>query len=442
MPSQYRKNRTPLKPHLLRFRGVAGEIRNLREDLLDEISGASFGVQTAWAIDPVNGNDASLGTPALPLKTMSEFNERMQGLHVLQATTLQLVGNVTDAPLWLNGTRFESTFTVSGTRTTIADAVPITVVTGLGPTGTRPWQLTTTGIDWTTVNGGSLDGMQLRFSTGQIAMPMAVVDANNVIVGPLLATGITAADSTPTTAMTIAVATLSQALLPIVQCSGSSNQSAILLNFLDLDFNFNPTTSNPMTMDSGCFTAQFYGCTFKISSAWVITSVGTINFRACGMNAGANQITWRIGVGANSFSGSVGLVMRGTGATAMSHQAGTANQQLLCMQGAKLVAVGSAYVLVTATFILGTTNPVQISQQARIEAQGIVSGSGNAGIGIDVTLGTFGYVGAAAKPTVTGASDTRVGGVARTYAQIPFVNWDATAPTAFTGNGAAIVQES
>lgn len=401
---------------------------------------SAWGTQAAWAIDPATGNDRAAGTPAAPLATMAEFNLRMQGQLVQQATTLQLVGNVVDAPLWLNGTRFVSTLTVSGTRTTVLAGIPISLVTGLGPAGTRPWQLTTTGIDWTLQ---SLDAIQIRFNGGQVAAPMAVIDANNVIVGALYAAGTAVADVTPTTAMTITVATLSRALPPLCNCSGLvASSTAPIVQINDLDFN--PANAHLMSVDAGC-QLQFFGCSFEsLASAWVVTAQGFLNFRACGFNTAGNQVTFRLGTSSNS--GSTGLVARGTGATAISHQAGITQHNNLSLQGSKLAVIGGGVCNLVTCFIRGATNPVQVQQGGKLNSLGTLTGSGNAGIGVDVTAGLFTYLGAANKPTVTGASDCRVGGTARTYAQIPFVALVlASVPplvVELVGDLAAFVQES
>src|SRR5688572_15756359 len=165
--------------------------------------------QTSWAIDATLGNDNNEGTPAAPLKTMAEFNDRMQGVRVQGASTLQLVGDVIDEPLQLAGVRFKPTtsLSVTGTRTQLGTGT-ISTVTALGVGGTTfPWRFVTTGIVWTSIPSNAL----IITASGRIAWIRDVIDANTVEVGAV--TSSTFAVQTPT-AEAFTVFSLSRALAP------------------------------------------------------------------------------------------------------------------------------------------------------------------------------------------------------------------------------------
>lgn len=396
------------------------------------------GSQASWAIDPALGSDTNVGSPASPLRTMAEFNARMQSVLVVPTSTLQLVGDVVDAPLWLSNTRFTSTLTISGTRTTVATGVVISAVTGLGVGGTAfPWQLTTTGINWTTVNLQS----QLRFSTGQVAFILAVIDANNVVVGAVYGTGISVVATTPTTSMTITVSTLSRAL-PMINNSTGMQANSVTPFVIGQDMAFDPANQIQWVIGAGS-QMQLYGCAFNLSAGLQFISQGLLNLRACRVNVNASGLSW-----ASSGTGTtVGLVVAGNSSTTaiLSHVRGVTSHSNLSMQGTRLFCT-SAVVQLGTTYMRDTTTAVNVQGNGTVVATGPTLGTiGISGFGIAVDSGTYQYLNPAAKPTITGASgDTRIGGVTRTYAQVPYVNLQTDAApntvTTLTGNDAKIIE--
>ena len=140
---------------------------------------ASYGAQPAWAINPTLGNDNNTGTPLAPLATMAELSARLSAQLIRQATTVSIVGSVTDSALLLSGVRFASgaSLAFAGTRTVLVSGVTISVVQLSG--FAFPWQITTAGIDWTSQPKGS----QIRFSNATVSPIIEVIDANNVVVG-------------------------------------------------------------------------------------------------------------------------------------------------------------------------------------------------------------------------------------------------------------------
>jgi hypothetical protein len=398
---------------------------------------AAYGLQTAWAIDPALGDDAGPGTPAHPLRTMAEFNARMASQLVQVPQTLQLVGDVVDQPLWLAGTRYLSgaSLLVSGTTTLLADRIAISAVVSLNG-ALFPWQLTTSGIDWTTVN---LLQTQVRFATGEVAGIAAVVDANNVILGAPVALG-SFSPITPTTAMTLSVLSLSRALPPMFSCMGVT-ASVFTAQVTLRDLQFNPAQQNLIQCEGGAL-VNLYGCNFNATGAMTLQLSSSLSLLACRLNLNGNGCTWRTNNAANGAATS-SLVVVGNGTTAafINHQTGTTSHINLMLQGARLlVSGGTCSVLVGSTNIRGAAGPILVQSGGLLTMNSAVTGStGNTGIGIDVPNGTVGYF-SSGKPTVTGASDCRVNGIAKTYAQIPFTSLDATVPTNLTGNGAKIIQ--
>lgn len=388
------------------------------------------GLQTAWAIDPLVGNDNAVGTPDDPLATAEEFSLRLQGVTVRVAATLQCVGNVVDSALTFNGTRFAAgaSLTVSGTLTTLGTG-QVSSTSAIGP----GWQVTTTGIDWTTIPVTSHIGL----STGQAAAISEVVDANNVIIGMIAAPGTSATSVAPTNGSTITASSRSQIWPLIVNAVGQSALTANQIIVQNASF-VAAGSSNGFVLQGGVG-VQLYAC--EINNHNSLRLGTSFNARVCKFTLTATM-AWQ---GGANIPTSLGCVVGGTGSTVFSANAGLVSHQNLLMTGARLT-VNSGFLIVSIAHIRNTAGPVLVSGNGQLNATGIISGSvGNTGIGIDVPNGRYAYVGAGSKPTVAGVSDTRVGGVTRTYAQIPFValQLDATPPTVttLTGNGAALVQE-
>ena len=169
------------------------------------------------------------------------------------------MGDVLDAPLWLRGTAYAAgaSLTVTGTRTVLGTAT-INVVTPLGTAGTFPWQLTTTGINWTTAPLGS----QLRFSTGHVGFIAEVLGANDVVVGAIAAPGVSLAPITPTVASTVDLVSLSRALPPLLIFSAQINNAAAV--FLQ-DLSFDPPVAGGVNgyLFAGGGQTQFFGCELR-----------------------------------------------------------------------------------------------------------------------------------------------------------------------------------
>jgi hypothetical protein len=432
MPSKYSKNSRGSKLHLLRAKGIGSEITNLRDDLQSEISGGLWSTQTAWAVDPVLGSDTNIGTPALPLKTMDEFNNRFIYLPYKVAGSLQLVGDVLDAPLMLQGTRFNlgASLSVSGTFTTTATGL-IATVTPLGPSSTGPWQVDTTGITWT----AGMVTQQARLSTGHTCMVLEVIDADTVILGGLGTTASIVTSTAPTPASTITVGTISRSMPPVIMAMGQQLQATPQLTLQSLAFELG-SASNGYAFSGGIGTLLF-GCEIKQVNEFRAESPVTL--RCCGYS-----ITATFSNNPARLLTTQGCVVRGTGSTLFNQQTGQTSHSNLSLTGARF-SVNSSVSTIAGVYSQKTAGPVLINgANSYVSCTGSTSAlygsTGNTGIAIDIPSGKMGYF-AASKPTITAGSDPRVGGITKTLAQIPFVAFDATVPAAFTGNGAAFIQE-
>lgn len=382
---------------------------------LSGVPDPAFGAQTSWAINPGTGSDSGPGTPAEPLRTQAEFNRRMAApMLVTVAATLQLVGDVVDAPLWLRGTAFAAgaSLTVSGTATAQTGVATITLVTSLNTAGAgtlQPWQLQTTGKDWTTVALGS----RLLLSNGSQGFIRNVIDANNVVVGALSTTALTTV--TPTAGLTITLQTLSRALPSNVDVQAVDSTAVVTVQLCSFD------TGNLTGRAPAQGNILFFGCEIKApTGTTTLTTVGGMQVRGCRftMAAGSPVMTFRSAAGIlNIFS----TVWSGaTTATVTPNSPGHHQWQHACLLGAQVLVQGSALLQVASSFnIQHTTTAVRLDTMGQLNAGiTIVTGSAGAGTGIDVRCGIFIWLQLANRPTITGANDCAVAGVVYTYAAL------------------------
>lgn len=394
----------------------SGEILELETSLAD------YGAQATWAIDAVNGDDSNDGSLAHPLRTMAEFNNRMFAQDVRVVMTLFLLTNVTDAPLQLASTRFRSgaSLTVQGVITVVATPT-ITAVTTLETL--TAFQLTTTGIVWTSADVGK----RIQLPGGQVGWVAEFVDANNVITGAFTASnGATVAP----TAVQVTVQTLSAAIAANVQ--GSATTLVTVVTLRDLAIACNNTqgvficNGIPMTV---------YGCKVTNTNAPgspTYFAQNPLNLTGCFITGAFNYR------GQGSIIGtcfvSISLVFFNGFSNVVLGQAFFTNSPLVLQERSLVRLAGRCH-------WRNTAGPLTVLAGSLMNAQNLISGSvGNTGVGITVgaSCGYF-YASAGTKPTLTGTSNTQIGNTARTYAQIPYVDLDATLPTAVAGTPAAMV---
>ena len=377
-----------------------------------EAGDAQTGLQTAWAIDPVNGSDdpEQPGTPARPLATMREFNDRMRGALLTVPATLQLVGNVIDSPLWLRYTTFDTagSLVVSGTVTTLLTTATVTVVASLNTAGAQqPWQLTTTGINWTVVPIGS----RLSFSNGTFAFIRNVIDANNVAVGPLSAfTG--SVSVTPTAGLTIVVQALSRALMPTFVIVTAKTGATVTMQHLSFDAG-NFTSALPATF-------QIQGCELNFANNQVISCSGDLcTFRTCRITHVTTVIARNV-FGRAAFTSCV-FSCATSGGVQVDRTGGLVVFTQCCLFQATLTLQFGGYVFLAQSFnISHTTTAVNVQSGGTLNCSTcILSGSAGAGVGIAVDAGWVYWTGLANRPTLTGgAGDCTVAGVTYTYAAL------------------------
>lgn len=369
----------------------------------------SWGTQAAWVIDPTNGNDSGDGSASSPLRTMGELNSRLCGNFIQQPSTVQLVGDVLDQPLQLIGTRFKlgATLLVNGTRTVVATG-SVSVVTPIGVGGTVfPFQLTTTGLDWTTQAAGS----QILFSNGTVGWIRNVVDANNVIIGAVT----TLAASTlvtPTAGLTFEVATLSRAQPPILSTVAQTNGTltAAVMQLQNLSFD---SGLNLDVIGASCTIA---GCEVKTSNTTLSNAgPGVLIFRSCRFSI---TTAFALNSGSGRTTLFAGVLVSATGAqTQLQLFSGSNHQQnalsfYQCSYAAlnSNISVGNGlhFEAVTGSRVMRFDNN---SFLYVAQSSSVINGRNNtATVGLDIQSGRLQWLGSTSKPTLAGASvDVRLG---------------------------------
>lgn len=389
-----------------------------------DIGETEFGLQTAWAINPLVGNDNAAGTPTAPLRTMAEFNARMASQFVRVPQTLQLVGDVIDAPLTLAGTHYTlgASLTVDGTVTPIGTA-NITAVTSLGAPGSFPWQLDTVGID---VNGNVLNwttipvNTRLAFSNGSFAFIKTIVSATRIIIGSLTAFVGGSANLTPTTAFTITLQSLSRGLPPLINAFAATNSSVATpftmrgLSLLPL-FNYN---------FAGGIGVLIAGCELICTSTNSISTGpgGRFSIRACLFTCGSASSTILINAsGGGGNCNYISNVYVGTATGILLFQGASINLTGATVKNMQVQAsLGAVLNIGTGLDIEHTTTAFRVDTGAIAIANTPITGTSGTGYGCDVLCGSLLWNGAANKPTINtgGTFETRIGGTNYTYAQI------------------------
>ena len=403
----------------------------------DQIAGA----QVAWMINPITGNDAGFGTPEFPLKTMAEFNRRYQSVLVTVAATLQLVGDVIDTPLSLSGTRFAlgASLSVFGTRTVTNSNIVVSSVTQLGDAGVgEPFQLVTTGINWTTVPLGSrvtITASGTAANVNTFTFIVSVTDANTVIVGQFC-TGLSTSVgiATPTANDVLSVSALSRAYSPQLNAEAVTISQQPVATFFATAITIRDLVLGggfPL-MVTGNANADIIGCEILQEpgpgSAFGQTTIrvrSQVAFLACRFTQNFGLLTLSC---SNETSVAINCVMACDSAIKTNRwtlQGGwwqiarnAHNNCALRSGGGTLIEVNGAI------NIRNTQLPCFFEEFTRIWALGKISGSaGNTDTGMRVQSGTgYAWNGSANKPNVTGVSpgvsDILVGGTTLSYAAL------------------------
>ncbi len=378
-----------------------------------QLTDPDFGAQTTWFIDATNGNDGNDGeTAATALATMGELNSRLVDAVVPQNVTVQLIGDVVDTPPSFSGMKLwnNASFTVQGTLTAVATGT-VSIVTALGATPAFPYQLTTTGLDWTTVTARCL-----RFNDGTFAQVGSVIDANNVVIGAKGApTGVLT--TAPIAAQTFEVLTRSLSLPPAVNALAQATANGNVLTslmFRDMKWDAALTESY-----SGNVPVMVFNVEITESSNRIVRASTFVTWRLC-LYTFTSNITVTVAalggiINGSVFSGTGGLTIRSAGNFLYNTNYHDATR--LTFASGMFASIGGG------CFFRNVANPLIISEFSKVfsVASSIIQGTGNSGtVAIDVTSGSaLQYV---SKPTLAATNDTRIGGTITAYAGIPFVN--------------------
>lgn len=405
----------------------SGRLLALNTSLLE------YGLQSNWVIDPINGDDGGVGDSSQPLRTIEEWNFRLANNTIYQPTTVTCLGDVAGTPIVNNlALTSAASLTFAGTVTDEA-SFTIASVTALGPSTTFPWQLTTTGIDWTTVTNATQ--MRIRNNTtGDISWIVRVIDANNIEVGgygPKL-TGTLI--QPPTGAYTAqSCSTIDAPFVRAFQLGLSSGISRT--TFQDFDF----TSGTAYNINDICL---FAGCRFTLATASPLINNAVLGVRLCQWTTPAAGTCTSRGSGiltltGSSIAGGGGFLRFLNANVSLSTFFGNNSPILIQTMGGSGSGIN----------IRNTATPFTVQAGGQFQNGNVaMAGNNNTGIGITVQAGAgFTYTsGGSAKPTLTGAGgDTSIGTTIRTYAQIPYVNLQLNAIpptlTTLTGNTAFMV---
>ena len=394
---------------------------------LEPEGAAVWGNQDVWYVDPATGNDKNSGVLDAPLASVGELNRRLANNRIAQNTAVTLIGNQTEA-LTLSGLQIAdgATLTIQGTVTNVGSGT-ISSVTPLGGAGTiAPWQLVTTGIDWTATTARRIE-INAGANDGAVAMVLSVIDANTIRIGFLCT--LTSFGITPTAAMTFDVQTLSTIPASQFYIAAGGQLPATFQSLIVRDL--------ALACANGAGDYQFsgpritvFGCELNFVQSTLLKSDATsLQLKVCRLiapglsNYEINPIGLIVPLGC-VFSGGRVVLTGGTdenyvnlispafdGAMLLCGGCSKHNSGSAWFQNVDVGSSGGAlYVGHGATHVAATTS--SWTEGENITGAGICVSSG----------GAFQYH-SSVKPTITGSiSDTRIGGVQVAYAAVPMID--------------------
>lgn len=405
-----------------------------------------WATQTAWYIDAVNGSDFNTGlTPATALQTDAERQRRVQPLgsiwnigadtSVVYLNTLPLG----DPAIFNIGIKTAGNLRIKGTPTTIYTS-PVggfTAVTALNRAANIPWDVTEVGL------GAGRPGQRVRISAGARAGARAWfakdLGGGRYRISPFGSLN-TAGSPIPQTLTlvtpqigdqfvveTLTLITRIQVNVAYVEYNNAIGQQ---LTFEDIATTGGMPVIGTLPANTGIFTPMAYGCSFGanpfygvqnncLSSGAVYIAPAALSMNLGGLVLGGRPdyqgggVVW---IDMDTLLQATGIRMRLGAAVRM----GTVGSFDSAAEGFLIEDVGAAR---TESVLFSGTD--------------LLYGAGNTTYGITVKSG--GKLRYTTKPVVTGGTnDTIVGGIAKAYANIPFLNgYDGA--TVGTGNGAMIV---
>jgi hypothetical protein len=392
------------------------------------------GLQTAWAIDPLNGSDdpGQAGTPAEPLATMAEFNSRYQGVLVKVPAVLQLVGNVVDTAFMPQGVTldFGASLTVLGTRTPLVTGVAISAVAQLGNLGAgAPFELTTSGVDWLTQPANAqlvITSSVNAASVGAVGFISSQTDALNapsstkVVVGQFTST--IAGTVTPVAGDVISINSLSQALPPQVLMNALTTGSTIANSLFFNDISWRGTFSQ---FHGGSVYVRCIGCELigGAGGQQVVRTTTQVAYTGCRVTQ--SNLFRLISAGSQmQFTNCVFASGNATLTNSIVCAGGNFFITRCCFNNAPLRANTKSQVATGSLDFRNTRQPIGLDDFATFACGGVIAGSvGNTDSGIRVDGGSgFWWSGSANKPTVLGGvpgtDDVRIGGNSMSYATL------------------------
>ncbi len=430
--------------------GPSGRLFDLTSPLV------TYGTQLAWFVDAQNGDDDSIGdTAAHPLKTLGELSRRLSNnILLVPLTSAAGAAEVREITVSLTGTFGQNdqlflvdTFLENVTSLNISGVVAnvttctISSVTALTVGSTAGWTLVTTGIDWTATTA-----QRLMLPGGQVAWVVSVVDANTITVSSF--------NATPVALQTLTVQSCTTLNQLYVSAYGSprSNAQSVTPQVNKLQFN-DLFVGTPLgTLTGGVLEVAplyVYGRTqIAFNRCRIKTGMlgcDNATFNSCLIIPFSNLTSTRLEAFECQFANFQHCGFSGVGSTSTSFffnrcffQFGQCYSERVFFsvnQGSHLLCSNPLIirnVQVNAAIFLSSSANAFCSAPAAI-----VSGTGNADVGINANAGCqFIYFNAAGKPTVTGgAGDTRIGGTVTAYAAIPAAGVN-------TANLAMIVNQS
>lgn len=376
--------------------------------------------QAAWYIDPAAVDDEGDGSVGDPLQTHAELGRRAicQGREVKQTTVVTIVSTLpADDPVEIDvklpvpgtylhyyGTPFQlrtgtltaATSLISGTALpTVTDAIGGSFAAQIGkrirltsgaPAGARAWLVRD--------EGGDTASTSAFFQQDTTSSPI---------------------ESFPTLVNPAAEAFVIEELPFIVLARVKASQAPTLSSrtpviFEDLGIGGSTDVVNLCThMDSSLFVGcdvfaqsfddaigTYSGCRFAGASRWF----NSLILHAAGAVMGS---------GYSAIDSAVNLTLETTAVGTSLISALSAASRWVVSDASGFDAAGGA-------------DGVALGPGEHCEVTGLLWGTGNAGYGIRASGGILWY-GAATRPTITGAlGDTRIGGIDKIYAALPFFN--------------------
>ena len=386
-----------------------------------EVGDPAYAVMENWFIDPVSGDDKHDGDSVNgALKTLDELSRRLRDQEINQTTIIQLLGDVpaTDRPVLRLNIGDNGFVVIRGTKTPLAIGT-LTAVTNKNPAANQPYEITDSALadDFGPLG---LVGKQIRLTGGAqegatawIAKDLTGKKARVSFwsIEPLAVQGMNLW-STPTNAPVdspYVVEQMSSVDDLLLDVCISTEWVASSCKLVIEDLTINPGDDRVTRFRS---TGSYYGVAFKNCSLGNLVPVGS-PLRTLGCKhsfAGFYQagtyelnyalVTWTCDV----YAGSA-MLLRGC-----------------FLQDAGIYTFGQGHIYVSGD--LGIMDcpydAVYLSSGGGVVRLGSLWGSGNADFGCNVLAGSALYY--TSVPTITGVSgDAKIGGTARTWAQIPYI---------------------